>query len=144
NNWCGHGFYQFSPELFYRALTPENGMTLVDLFVADASGRRTYRVVDPASAGERVQLWSGEPIYMLVPAQREAVRPIFQIAPQQADYVHEWRDRAVRKPAGRTARWKQLPIVRDLLARRARRYLMRVRLASLDNRRFFTPVDLKI
>ena len=25
NNYCGHGFYQFSPELFYRALSPENG-----------------------------------------------------------------------------------------------------------------------
>ena len=25
NNWFGHGFYQFSPELFYRVLSPENG-----------------------------------------------------------------------------------------------------------------------
>ena len=25
NNWCGHGFYQFSPELFYRILSRENG-----------------------------------------------------------------------------------------------------------------------
>jgi hypothetical protein len=25
NNQCGHGFYQFSPELFYGLLTPANG-----------------------------------------------------------------------------------------------------------------------
>ena len=25
NNFMGHGFYQFSPELFYRVFSPENG-----------------------------------------------------------------------------------------------------------------------
>src|SRR6185295_9992131 len=28
NNYCGHGFYQFSPELFFRALSPENGFEM--------------------------------------------------------------------------------------------------------------------
>src|SRR6185503_5446286 len=29
NGYCGHGFYQFSPELFYRALSPENGFEVL-------------------------------------------------------------------------------------------------------------------
>src|SRR5665213_2499788 len=28
NNLCGHGFYQFSPELFYRFLCPRNGYSM--------------------------------------------------------------------------------------------------------------------
>ena len=28
NNFCGHGFYQFSPELFFRTLSPENGFVI--------------------------------------------------------------------------------------------------------------------
>ena len=28
NNFCGHGFYQFSPELYYRFLCPENGYVM--------------------------------------------------------------------------------------------------------------------
>ena len=29
NNLCGHGFYQFSPELFYRVFSPENGLLVL-------------------------------------------------------------------------------------------------------------------
>jgi len=28
NNLCGHGFYQFSPELFFRVLSEENGFSI--------------------------------------------------------------------------------------------------------------------
>ena len=49
NNWCGHGFYQFSPELFYRALSPENGFSVIEMYFADVEGRHFCRVVDPAA-----------------------------------------------------------------------------------------------
>ena len=41
NNFMGHGFYQFSPELFYRVFSPENGFR-------DAS-RRAVRISASAS-----------------------------------------------------------------------------------------------
>jgi hypothetical protein len=77
NNWCGHGFYQFSPELFFRALGPENGFSVVEMYFADVEGRHFYRVVDPAAVRERVQLWTSEPVFLLVHARRDAVCGIF-------------------------------------------------------------------
>jgi hypothetical protein len=38
NNFCGHGFYQFSPELFYRALSAENGFEMKRLIAAEVGG----------------------------------------------------------------------------------------------------------
>ena len=147
NNWCGHGFYQFSPELFYRAFSPANGCSVVEMVVADADGRRCYRVVDPDRARERIQLWTCDPLYLLVHARRDAVVPVFATVPQQADYVRDWAAPAASgtmRPPGDVARWKNLPAVGPILAWRSRRIWQRRRRASLDDRRFFTPVDLAI
>src|SRR3954469_25214617 len=73
NNWCGHGFYQFSPELFFRALAPANGFSIVEMYFADVEGRRFHRILDPAVVGGRVQLWTTEPVFLLVHARRDAV-----------------------------------------------------------------------
>ena len=147
NNWCGHGFYQFSPELFYRALGPENGFSIVEMYIADVHGRRWYSVRDPAAVGARVELCTGEPIYLLVHARRDAARRIFAAMPQQSDYVRDWAEPASspEPPRHADAAWKTLPVIaavrrlrQRLLARRRRR------LHSLANRRFFTPADLRI
>ena len=90
NNWCGHGFYQFSPELFFRALGPENGFSLVEMYFADVEGTAFYRVADPAAVRERVQLWTSDPVFLLVHARRDAVRDVFATTPQQSDYVSDW------------------------------------------------------
>ena len=49
NNQCGHGFYQFSPELFFRVLTPENGFELIRIYVTGKGG--PYHISDPALVG---------------------------------------------------------------------------------------------
>src|SRR5439155_16690936 len=90
NNWCCHGFYQFSPELFFRAFGPDNGFSIVEMYIADVDGRRAYRVRDPAAVGARVELCNREPVYLLVHARRDVVRPIFSAMPQQSDYVRDW------------------------------------------------------
>ena len=33
NNFFGHGFYQFSPDLFYRVFTPENGFGIQQMWL---------------------------------------------------------------------------------------------------------------
>ena len=39
NNYLGHGFYQFSPELFFRVLSPENGFQVERLHaMVDTAG----------------------------------------------------------------------------------------------------------
>ena len=51
NNTMGHGFYQFSPELFYRVLSDANGFTVERMLVTGTSSTRWFEVADPASIG---------------------------------------------------------------------------------------------
>jgi hypothetical protein len=92
NNWWGHGFYQFSPELFYRALSESNGFR-VDRMIAHFVGPygRWYEVSDPDKIQSRVEAVSFGPINLLVQATRTAAVPVFATAPQQSDYVQRWK-----------------------------------------------------
>jgi hypothetical protein len=91
NNWCGHGFYQFSPELFYSALSEENGFA-VEQMVAHAVGpyNRWFEVSDPRKIRSRIELITWYPLNLKVRARRKAVVPIFATPPQQSDYVPRW------------------------------------------------------
>jgi hypothetical protein len=98
NNLCGHGFYQFSPELMFRIFTPENGFELrsVVLFegqfpaIESTSNRKAYEVVDPLIVHCRVGLVSKRPAMMMVEAKKITdIRP-FGRAPLQSDYVATW------------------------------------------------------
>ena len=98
NNLCGHGFYQFSPELMFRVFTPANGFAppRVTLSRARYAGvelspiRETYQVTDPASLRRRVMLMSTHPVLMMVEAVKEADVALFREPPQQSDYVLNW------------------------------------------------------
>ncbi|MBL8764334.1 MAG: hypothetical protein JNM07_08710 [Phycisphaerae bacterium] len=92
NNFMGHGFYQISPELFWRALSPENGFEIDSVILAPAFAEGTWlRVRDPAQAGERIGHNGGiRPLYLFAIARRTAIKPIFATPPQQSDYAAEW------------------------------------------------------
>lgn len=105
NNYFGHGFYQFSPELFFRALSPENGFRVErvvalenDLEFASLLGityvnelkGHWYEVADPASLGVRGTMTNRRPVLLFVRARREAALPVFARFPQQSDYVATW------------------------------------------------------
>lgn len=89
NNFLGHGFYQFSPELFYRALSEENGFRVERLIAAEVGGR-WYEVADPKTVRSRVELINDAPVYLMVLARKIESRPLFAAAPQQSDYVERW------------------------------------------------------
>ncbi|QDM41020.1 hypothetical protein [Altererythrobacter sp. TH136] len=92
NNEMGHGFYQFSPELFFRTLSEENGYKVEGMFLAPFFCLEPWLMVrDPARAGQRVGYagWA-MPTYVLVIARRIAEVAPFQRAPQQTDYVLDW------------------------------------------------------
>ena len=146
NNWCGHGFYQFSPELFFRALSPENGFSIVEMYFAAVDGSRYYEVTDPAVVKSRVQLWTSEPLFLLIHARRDEVREIFATVPQQSDYVVDWVEssRMGTRPQ-RYVAWKESPLLRPI--RRVRRHLLHRRhrrIFSLNNRAYYRPADLRI
>jgi len=99
NNWCGHGFYQFSPELFFRALSPENGfkMERVIMHVVGPYGR-WYEVSDPMDIRSRIELITFTPVQLILRARRQAVVPVFASMPQQSDYTPRWTVAPGEKP----------------------------------------------
>ena len=91
NNTMGHGFYQFSPELFYRVFSDANGFTIDHMLVTGTSSTHWFEVADPTSIGDRVQLRSFRPTYLCVAARRFEMRSILDTPPQQSDYVTRWK-----------------------------------------------------
>lgn len=90
NNFCGHGFYQFSPELFYRFFCPKNGYKTEECLIWEDIPRSVfYRVPDPDAVQTRINLTSKYGTYMMVRARRigQATR---DFVPQQSDYVRLW------------------------------------------------------
>jgi hypothetical protein len=105
NSFLGHGFYQFSPELYYRAFTPENGFEVVAMLMR--SGHRWARwfaVADPFTEGRRVTLASPWPTYMYVLGKRAADVEPFTTWPQQSDYQTVWSGQRLAGPQGVGAR----------------------------------------
>lgn len=91
NNYFGHGFYQFSPELFFRVLSARNGFR-VERAVAVEYGprRRKYEVADPEAIRQRVNLINSFPVLLFVQAKRIENVPMLQDTPQQSDYLAMW------------------------------------------------------
>jgi hypothetical protein len=94
NQWMGHGFYQFSPELFFRVFNAENGFELrkIVLFESTKADAAFYEVKDPAINGIRVMMKSPQPVMLAVLARRTAEVPLFSRPPQQSDYVAIWNE----------------------------------------------------
>ncbi|HEY2329013.1 MAG TPA: hypothetical protein VGI63_04290 [Verrucomicrobiae bacterium] len=91
NNWCGHGFYQFSPELFYNVFSDENGFE-VERMILHVVGpyNRWYEVANPKAIRSRVELFNHLPLQLLVQARRKTIVPLFSKTPQQGDYTVRW------------------------------------------------------
>jgi hypothetical protein len=91
NNQMGHGFYQFSPELFYRVLSAENGFKVEKMIIfEEAPGSPWYEVADPDVVKERVGLTNTQSTMLLIIARKTAKADIFRAMPQQSDYTAAW------------------------------------------------------
>lgn len=87
NNFTGHGFYQFSPELFFRTFSAENGFDVESMVLTECNDDGIWHdVVDPAVAGCRVQLVNNARTYLMMRARKIATREMFKQPPQQSDY----------------------------------------------------------
>jgi hypothetical protein len=101
NNFFGHGFYQFSPELYFAVLSPDNGFEIRTMMAFEETRNAVwYEVRRPLDACERVTLQNAEPVYLCIIAQRTERRPIFARPPQQSDYVVRWKGAEQAAPAG--------------------------------------------
>jgi len=138
NNFMGHGFYQFSPELFFSILCPRNGFEppLV-LAVENRRNGRWYRAKNPGEIRRRVTFSNSTPTYLMVMAKKVVEEEVFREMPQQSDYVQGWK----REPDKRS-RLSGTVLSRRLYKPIERRAKKLVRLfVSGFNPRFFEPFD---
>lgn len=90
NNFCGHGFWQFSPELFFSLYSEQNGFRDTEVFVASRKRTGVWYKVRKPRVGQRVPLASHDKIYVIcrtVVAEKSATRGRDV---QQSDYVTAW------------------------------------------------------
>jgi hypothetical protein len=141
DNWSGHGFYQFSAELFFRLLAPENGFRVRRMLLYEHFDHGAfYEVADPAVVGSRVQLVSGQRLSLHVLARKEApLADRLGRVPQQTEWVDRW-DRSTssgRIEPEKPARRRRRKALRGGLLRGAARFSERLAgcLARADARR---------
>jgi SAM-dependent methyltransferase len=113
NNFCGHGLWQFSPELFFSLYCRKNGYLDTEVFIADLTNTAKWYQVKEPTAGKRVNVWSSTPLYVLV---RTVVgtADFVHTEVQQMHYVHEWEkgEAAPPRTAGTLKEWlKTMPLV---------------------------------
>jgi SAM-dependent methyltransferase len=100
NNYCGHGFYQFSAEFFYRVFSGQNGFEMRKLFIAPAyiAGKwvdgPVFEVLDPEEVRGRVQIEGRRKMVFLVQARKMREEAVFATWPQQSDYSAAWSPRS--------------------------------------------------
>jgi hypothetical protein len=93
NNYNGHGFYQFSPELFCRIFEAANGFRTRLLALVESTGALgIYRVTDPKRVGHRVTFGGKGPLQMILIAEKVQNREPLQTNPAQSDYAATWED----------------------------------------------------
>jgi len=93
NNNFGHGFYQFSPELFYRVLNHDNGFAVKLMYYYDDKFSAHWKsVADPDKVRKRVTLINDKPVMLILLAERESIKSLFDKTPQQSDYQSAWEE----------------------------------------------------
>lgn len=141
NNQFGHGFYQFSAELFFSVFNEPNGFHVMRMFVSEAGpDKQWYSVAAPAMVGQRVELCNDRPTVLMTIAQKIDTKPVFAAVPQQSDYAAAWNRANDAEPTKGRVR----SMVPEWVKPYARRFILRDRKSERRNGfdpRFFTPVD---
>jgi hypothetical protein len=94
NNFCGHGFWQFSPELFFSLYSAANGYAETQVFIADLRDEGSWYEVMPPSSGRRAMVRSDweHPLYIL--CRTVKLGEFSHESVQQSDYVFVWTEGA--------------------------------------------------
>lgn len=97
NNEFGHGFYQFSPELFFRLFTINNGFILKSIILIESRpfSSRWYTVTDPSSINARVCCVNRHPLFLIVLAQKVTESLKDKPVVFQSDYMEAWSGRDI-------------------------------------------------
>lgn len=126
NSWLGHGFYQFSPELFFRAFDREYGFEVKSLYLIKKKLFREtwYELNDPKNMGHRGTILTNRRCYIAVIASK-SVSTNVATSPQQSDYVSAWEGQGITKLG---AVYLRMPwLVRNIMDRTFIAIRMRIR-----------------
>lgn len=78
NQFCGHGFYQFSPELFFSWYSEANGYSDTEVFLAEVLDENNWFRVSPPQDGKRINIRSSGKLYVLAISKRVRQRAATQ------------------------------------------------------------------
>jgi SAM-dependent methyltransferase len=90
NNMFGHGFYQFSPELFFSLFHEQNGFKIKIVMLLVDGAKHWYEVLNPTDVKSRVFLKNDRPTNLMVIAEKIAEVNIDTLKVQQSDYEYTW------------------------------------------------------
>ncbi|HRN37936.1 MAG TPA: hypothetical protein PLV70_01930 [Flavobacteriales bacterium] len=88
DNQMGHGFYQFSPELYFRIFVPANGFEVRTMLLQTPS--EWLEIRDPEVVGHRGTLTSSTPLMLAILARKTSSSSSEFHIPQQSDYQNAW------------------------------------------------------
>lgn len=88
NNNCGHGFWQFSPELFFNLYQKKNGFDETIIYLVNLHDKKNWYVINKQNVGDRLELNSSEPLYIFVKTKKIAEANFNNI--HQSDYEFQW------------------------------------------------------
>jgi len=105
DQWMGHGFYQFSPELLFRVFSEANGFRLrAHGFGVRGRKSRVYAMPDDRHWKGRMQPLFEDQTLLLIVAQKMAdVEPFAKGWPQQSDYASRWAEHSHAPKTKRSA-----------------------------------------
>ncbi|HMN04335.1 MAG TPA: hypothetical protein PKD45_01295 [Flavobacteriales bacterium] len=87
DNQMGHGFYQFSPELYFRIFSEANGFEVRTMLLH--TDKDWLEISDPRTVGYRGTLVSSTAVMLCILARKVRQTEGFHV-PQQSDYVDAW------------------------------------------------------
>lgn len=156
NNTFGHGFYQFSPDLFYRIFNEQNGFKIMLLAIYLREGGEWFSIADPEGVKSRIMLINSDPTHLIVVAEKIEEKEVFTTAPQQSDYKYAWNlyeagklNKRIEQDSKLLYLYKKvLPLRVRSLIRKAFNFLFRqperINGLGLANSRYFKKVDIGI
>lgn len=100
NNFCGHGFWQFSPELFLGLYSEGNGFRDTEIYLAKLDDPKRWFRLHALAHGGRGNFFSSFRVHILVKTVKATNSNGAFLSPQQLDYTEMWtntKDSAERK-----------------------------------------------
>jgi hypothetical protein len=134
NNLCGHGFWQFSPELFFALYSEQNGYAETEVFLADVTNEYDWYEVRKPQNGQSVVVVSSTSVLVLARTIRAG--PFLHENVQQSFYVNAW---SGKRSVGPVRPWRQRMVRRMAQAAKRTFLLPAARLVERKWQQVFRP-----